>query len=133
MSKQQQPKEEGPRSFGVFLNELAEGEAEQKLSAELFDLIRKLKEQAIASDGKIKGELNLKLRFVVQEAGPVAVGFDVTTKAPKVRNTPGYFWVTRGGNLTIHNPKQAKLPLREVSGPESREVEDEPVAVAREV
>lgn len=132
MSKQQKQQEEGPRSFGVFLQEMAEGETEQDISVEMFTLLKKLKEAAIAKDGEVKGELNIKFKFTVPATGPAKIVPVIDHKAPKVVRTPGHFFFTKGGNLTLHNPKQGSLPLREVKGPAEAVEVDHDAIDARE-
>lgn len=130
---QKAEKDEGPRSFNVFLTNLAEGECERELSRQMHGLIKGIRSEAIGRDAKIKGELTLKMRFTCPKAGPVAVSYDVTTKAPKKVTSEGYFWITPGGNLSHQNPKQEVLPLREVPEPESRDLPDDEELEAREV
>jgi hypothetical protein len=130
---QKADKEEGPRSFAVFLNKLAEGECEREVSRQMHTLIRGLRSEALGRDAKIKGELSMKFRFTVPRSGPVAVSYDVSTKAPKKVTSEGYFWITEGGNLTHKNPKQEELPLREAPDPEERDLPDEETFEAREV
>lgn len=110
-------KEEGPRSFSVFLSALSDGEAHGQLSQEMYDLVRKLQEMAHLKGGKAKGMLTLKLGFVVNTTGVCAVAYDIDVKQPKKPKSDGIFWATKDGNLSPHNPKQQMLPLRDVSNP----------------
>jgi hypothetical protein len=129
------PKPEGPRSFGVFLHDLASGAAEKELSRELHDLVKNMKGESRSRDSDMKGSLTLKLNFLVPPDGPAIITFDVTKKLPKRAVAKGYCWVTEGGNLTHQNPQQGKLPFRQVEDDEARDlVEDEDEAAdAREV
>ena len=125
-------KEEGPRAFARFLEQLGDGEAHAELSAELHRLMETLHDQALAT-GPTKGALTLKLSFAVDPRGTVDVAYDVAVKEPKRARSKGVFWLTKGNNLTAHNPRQERLPLREVAAPEVRDVEASAPAAAREV
>ena len=108
------PKEEGPRSFAVFLRKLAAGEAESALSYEMHELGKKLKDEAEARSEKVKGSLTLTINFEAEpEDGLVMATYDVKTKAPKPKRAKGYFWLTKGGNLASEQPKtkQGELPF----------------------
>lgn len=134
MEKQQESKEEGPRSFSRFLHTLADGEAESTLSYQLHELMKRCQEEAITRVGMVKGALSLKLRFAIDEHGHAEIAYDVAIKEPARKTSKGHFWLTKHGNLTAENPKQTKLPLRDVGGREpARQVIDEPPGAAREV
>jgi hypothetical protein len=113
------PKEEGPRSFAVFLRKLGQGEAESSLSYELHELGKRLQEEAHARNEKVKGTLTLSLAFEAEpEEELVKVAYDVKAKPPKPRRAKGYFWLTKGGNLSTEQPKdtkQAAFPFRDVA------------------
>lgn len=133
-STKKPPEQEGPRSFNVFLNHLADGEAELELSRQLQSLIKDMRAEAIARNGKIKGTLAVALKFTIGATGPVAVTYDVTTKAPKRVTSEGHFWITAGGNLSHTNPKQETLPgMRVVEPPPpALDIEDEERPAPRE-
>lgn len=110
------PREEGPRSFGVILQKVADGAAEAELSRELFTLTKTIKEEARMRAGKVKGTLTLKLDIEAEgDDGVVKVAFDVAVKAPKPQRRNGHFWITEGGNLTSQAPKQTGLPFQDVA------------------
>lgn len=131
---EQPPEEEGPRSFAVFLRALAEGQAETDLSVALHELAVRCKEDARLSGGKVSGKLTFELSLHADIKGPVILKYSVSVKRPKRRTPDGAMWLTKGGNLTPHNPKQGRLGLHEVAGAEQppREVEDDDAA-AQEV
>lgn len=113
---QEPAREEGPRSFGVILQKVADGAAEAELSRELFALTKILKDEARTTTGKVKGSITLKLNLEADgDDGLVKVGFDVSVKAPKPVRKNGHFWFTQGGNLTAEAPKQKKLPFQDVA------------------
>lgn len=117
-------KEEGPRSFEAFLREVADGTAHQELTEELFKLVRTTRGLAEIQNGA-SGKLTLDLSLDCNQKGVFTVKYDIKVKEPKVARDESHFWSTKGGNLTVENPKQQKLPLRDVSSPaDARDVEE---------
>lgn len=115
--KETDPKNEGPRSFTTFLRTLSNGEAESMLSYNLHELGKALAEQALARNGKVKGELVFKLNFAADMSGAVGIGYSIKMTPPAPVTTPAMFFLTSGGNLAVENQRQQKLPLREVDAP----------------
>lgn len=114
---QSQAKDEGPRSFTRFFENVAEGCANVDAAVELQQLVGKLKEHAVATRDVAKGELTIKLSFKCDDTGVVGVGYDIKTKEPPKRRRASVFWTTAGNNLTVDNPRQQELPLRAVDTP----------------
>lgn len=113
--EQNAPAEEGPRSFTVFLRDLAEGEAESELSYHLHELCKKLQEEAAARHDKAAGEIVLKIRLIADHKDNVVVAYSIDAKAPKRKTSAAVYWLTKGGNLTPENPRQQKLSFKDVS------------------
>jgi hypothetical protein len=44
----------------------------------------------------------------------------VTKSEPDRKTSGAHFWMTPGSNLVVENPRQQKLPLREVKGGSTR-------------
>lgn len=130
---EKKPAEEGPRSFTVFMRDLSDGEAEGELSYQLHELCKRMQEEAAARNDKVKGKLALTVSLQAEPSGIVGVSYAVDVKAPKRRTSPAVFWLTRGGNLTGQNPKQQKLPLREVAAPPAEARDVDAPSSAREV
>jgi hypothetical protein len=108
--------QEGARAFTHVLHELEDG----LLHAELSALVRSTCEQLSAhaeAYGKASGSLTLTLRFSTERGGPVSIDAEVVNKTPKIARPKSIMWLTPGGNLTPHNPRQQRLPLHEVSAP----------------
>lgn len=105
---------EGPRSFGVFLHALADGEAMAACSNELHKLVSVLQDESLEQNAELKGELRLTIKVTADPKGHVAVSYDLATKEPKPVRSSSIMWITKGGNLTVENPRQQKLPLRDV-------------------
>lgn len=114
--------EEGPRAFSVILGELEDGALHAELSRQLRELVAAISTHA-EQYTRGSGSLTFTLRLTKERGGPIAVDCDVATKAPKAARARSHFWETKGHNLTPNDPRQQKLPLREVRDP-SREVRE---------
>lgn len=114
-----------PRSFAHALATLCEGEANAACSSDMHELLLVLSAEAAARRKKVKGTLKLDLTFEVDDNGVVGIAYSVKAKAPEPRRQTAVMWL-KGGNLTPENPRQQKLPLREVNaGAGAREVENQ--------
>jgi hypothetical protein len=122
--KEPEEKEEGPRSFSVFVGNLAEGEAERELSYHLHEVCKRLQEEAHLRQAVVKGGLVLKIKIAADKNGTAAIHYDVEPKMPKRQTSNSVYWMTKGGNLTPDNPKQQSFKLKEVPAAkgEAREV-----------
>lgn len=111
-------KQEGPRSFARFLEQLGDGDVHQELSDELYELGRQLLTQARARLQEVKGTLTLKLKFKADPKGVVDIDHVVEVKVPKPKRAAATMFLTKGGNLSVENPRQPLLPgIREVALP----------------
>jgi hypothetical protein len=108
--------DEGSRAFGVMLNTLGEGAVQAEATEQLHDLVKHLLLDA-NHGGSGKGKLTITLNLKAEREGTVAITSSVDVKAPKLALPKSTYWTTAQGNLTEHNPKQVKLPLREVPQP----------------
>lgn len=107
-------KEEGARGFAVVLQEIEDGELHKELSARLQKLVSALTEHAYFYNSSATGKLTLSVALKCDEKGVVEIVSDVKTTEPKRKRSKSTFWATDGNNLSPSNPRQAKLPLREV-------------------
>lgn len=123
--------EDTPRSFGHFLAGLDDEQAHARASRELHKLTKALRDEAVARHGQVKGSLTLTIDLKCDEVGTVEATYDVKTKEPKPRVSKSIFWLTKSGHLTVENPRQQSLPLREVSaqGRALRELADDQPAM----
>ena len=122
----------GIRSFGVFLQGLADGEAELELSDALHELLQQSMEEAKARNSAVKAKLNLEITIQADPRDVVAFGYDIKRKEPQKQRAGTTMFVTKRGLLTLNNPRQCQLPLREVKQPEeARDVDAD--TTAREV
>lgn len=116
--------EEGPRGFAVLVQQLSDGDCHAEASLALHKLGKALLREAHAQRRPVKGELTLKLSLACDARGVVSVAYDVKRKEPAPARPTATLWLTDQGNLSVDNPRQTKLGLREVSrrGP-AREVD----------
>ena len=124
--------QEGARGFSVTLQTLDEGRVHAELSETLQKLAGELSDFA-NNFGKAKGTLTLALNLEADSNGLVAVVADIKTKSPKIPHGRSIFWLTKGNNLTPENPRQQKLPLREVPTSQVRDIPADEKPAARGV
>jgi hypothetical protein len=129
---QEQPKEEGPRSFAVVYQTIDEGSAHAEASAGLHKLLKVLQDEANVTSGSASGEITIKLAIKVDARGVAVISPTCIVKEPKKKRAGSTMWITDGGNLTPQNPRQLTMPLREVERPATRELET-PTPAVREV
>lgn len=114
--------EEGARGFAVLLQSVGDGAFHVEVSEMLLELNTKLARHA-EDFGKAKGTIAVTLTVDIDREGVVTVDPDVKIKTPKPARKKGRYWLTQGNNLSPENPKQQKLPLREVPAQRTRAVE----------
>lgn len=101
------------RGFGHLLQDLEGGQLMSDLGDKLQELNWKILRCADAQ-GKAKGELILKVKLNADHGGAVNVDAEIAIKEPKLTRERTVLWLTKDATLTGDNPKQTKLPLREV-------------------
>jgi hypothetical protein len=99
------------KAFAVFLQELRDGRAHTELSAQLVELLAKVKET-----GK-GGTLTLKLKIKPGGRGAdvdkVTISDAITVDLPKPERGEDFFWLTEDNALSRNHPRQQSLELRE--------------------
>lgn len=113
-NEQKEQQAEGPRSFAVTLQQLADGEAHGELTEALYELLDACTTKASQTNGSGSGELIFKLKIKVDARGQAGLAYEVNTKIPKEKRAPAHMWITAGGNLTPQNPRQQTLDLRSI-------------------
>lgn len=108
--------DEGVRSAAVLLAQVDDGALNAEFSERLHETVQKLYEHAVETAKDAKGRVSLTLDLAVSEKGFVGLRGTVETKIPKRKASLSHFWISPGGNLTVENPRQQKLPLRDVGG-----------------
>lgn len=108
------------RQFGDVLRELAGGSTFEQLTTELTEVVVAVKETGSA------GKLTLTLDIKPNGAHGVEVSDKITTKIPKEDRGSTLFFTDAEGSLHRRDPRQQKLPLRQVGvedhDPETGEV-----------
>lgn len=112
-------KDEGPRSFAVFLTQIADGDLDRELSAKLHEVGLAL-DTEVENVGKAKGEISLTIKFDADRKN-VVVSYDAKIKKPAPPRPGTTMWLTPGSNFSPENPRQGKLPLRDVAEVPARE------------
>jgi hypothetical protein len=121
------------RTFSQFLGEVESGEFQAYATEQLRDLIGAIGDHAAnAGGGSAGGALNMKFKFKIKN-GVVEVSAEVETKKPKEVRQQSIFWVTEAGDLSIYNPRQFRMPFRDVSGPGEARTVNDPAATPRTV
>jgi len=108
---------EGPRGFSHLLQQVQDGELHAELSENLQQLMKDLRLYSDRFQRDAKGNITLSLNVTVHGNGSVSIMGDVKMKTPKTPRAPSTFFLTPGNNLTLENPRQQRLPLREVPIP----------------
>jgi len=116
MTTKDDEKKEGPRGFAVVLQQIDEGALHGELSERLQALTKEIAEHVASSGNDARGSLTLTVSLAGRRNGTIEVTGDVKIKTPKVRRGGSVFWPTKSGNLSTENPRQGRLPLREVPG-----------------
>ncbi len=94
----------GIRPFGEVLLDLAGGDLEKKLTAELADVVR-----AVEETGK-NGNLTIKL-IVARDAKVLRITCESKTTIPKESVEATAFFTDERGGLHKDNPRQSTIPF----------------------
>ena len=106
------------RTFGGLLQSLEDGQLLVDLGEKLTELNAKISRQAEAT-GKAKGEIRLIVKLAADDSGIVQIDTDIVCKEPKSPRRKTVMWIGKDNALCGENPKQTKLPLREVAAPKA--------------
>ncbi len=101
------------RTFGRLLAGLEDGELEAEATHKLHRLTLELIKQA-ETQAKARGTFTIKLSLVADQGGTVSIDAAIDVKEPKPTRARTMMWLDKSGSLLNENPKQTKLPLREV-------------------
>lgn len=96
------------RTFAEVLPLLEDGQLVEDLTDGLKDVIAALNNAAMDGARKPKGELNLKLKFSMED-GIIEVVSEIKTTQPKQARGKTVMWATADNNLSRNNPKQRGL------------------------
>lgn len=96
------------RSFADVLREVSGGRAYENANARLAEVV------AGVLDSRKAGEITLKLKVTPNGDNTVKVTVQTTAKVPEPNIGDSIFFASEDGDLTRDDPRQEKLPLREV-------------------
>lgn len=85
------------------------------LQEELATLIADLHSHATIY-GKSTGKLNLSISLAADRKGQVDLVVEHKVVMPKMPKAKGSAWTVPGGKLTVENPAQRRMEIREVEG-----------------
>ena len=104
----------GTWDIGILLRLIGEGELHAELCEELQELASELGKRAKIERKITHGTMTIKLDLAATEEGIITIDPAVSTKLPNKRRKASTFWIGKNG-ITQDNPKQQRLPLREVN------------------
>jgi hypothetical protein len=85
------------------------GEVARLLGVEITDVLATLKDLTQGRPkAKAKGEVTLKLKFVV-EGSTLTVDQDISSKRPKMPTASSLYWVTDDGSISTEHPQQSDM------------------------
>jgi hypothetical protein len=121
-------RETGPRPFSHLLAALADGDAHGELTGKLEELMRAMRAEAHARNGKVKGKLAFDLAFTCEPNDIVSIDYTIRMKAPDPKRPNTVLWATKQGGLSAQNPRQMNLgEIREVAPQAPHQVRSAPI------
>jgi hypothetical protein len=102
------------RDFGVLLSQLSGGELRDEVNEEVARVMATLYERALATQQTAKGKVTLEMSFEVAKNGLTTILGDVKTKLPTPLREADHFYTDAEGGFSKSDPRQMKLPIREV-------------------
>ncbi len=99
-------------TIDTLLCELDAGNFNTRVSEAMRELLGKLHTRA-QEDSDAAGKLSLEVSFSVARSGKVDVRASFKTNAPAPRCEASTFYVTNRGRLSVRDPRQMKLPIRD--------------------
>lgn len=103
-------------AFGTvdtLLCEIDAGNFNGRASEGLRELLQKLHARA-QDEGDAAGKLSLELAFSATRSGKTECRASFKVNAPAPKSEPTTFFITGKGRLSTRDPRQMKLPIREV-------------------
>lgn len=80
------------------------------------DLIQEIVDFGQAYGAKASGEVTIKIKYSTDRFGQIDIAAEHGVKAPKPPKSKATAWVADGGGLTVANPNQRRMELRDVGG-----------------
>lgn len=104
------------RTFGAFIGAVEYGKLHGELTEALRTLNKTLCDHAAEFGGKAKGSLSLTIDLTLN-GGLFEISADYKTKLPKAKRDRSVMWTTPNGDFAVSDPRQPRLPLRDVTPP----------------
>jgi hypothetical protein len=104
------------KAFAVFIQDLRDGRAHADLSAQLAELLAKVKETG--KGGTLKLAIKIKPATRGSDVDKVTISDAITVELPKPERGEDFFWLTEDNDLTRNHPKQQSLELRDAAAPQ---------------
>lgn len=109
-------KEEAPRGFAVTLGQIDDGCLHAEATEEMQRALAELSKHAINTDRDAKGSITITVNMKVSKNGTVSAHGEVKAKLPKPSRGSTTFFLTKGNNLSLENPRQLSLGIRAIEG-----------------
>lgn len=103
------------RTIEQVLGLLKQGDYLGEVHADMEKLLQELADFCDAYSATAKGSLSIKLDFTRDRHGQIEIKADHTIKAPKNPTAKAIAWSTVDGALTIANPMQRRMDIRDAT------------------
>jgi len=103
------------RSLDQILSIADNGEYLQTLMTEHDELLQEMADFSATFGAKAKGSFTLKINYERDRHGQVEMEIDHKIVAPKPPKAKAIAWAQQGGGLSVHNPAQARMEIRDAS------------------
>lgn len=102
------------RTFSQFLAEIEDGDFQAELTEALREAVAALSDRVKAQGGKPRAKIKIDIALA-HESGTIEVKADFKAELPKPARGRSIFWATPDNALSKSDPRQQRLPLREVT------------------
>lgn len=96
------------RQFTELVGIVERGDAAQDMTIEIEKVIQGCRDAADSPKAKVKGEVTLKLSFVV-EGQYLEIKADISSKIPKIKRGSTTLFLSKDGAITTEHPSQSDL------------------------
>ena len=101
------------KAFAVFLQDLRDGRAHSELSAQLTELLTKVRETGKA--GAITFKIKIKPASRSADVERVTISDAITLDLPQLERGDDVFWISDDLELSHSHPRQGTLELRDAT------------------
>lgn len=99
------------KAFSIFLQDLRDGRAHAELTAQLTELLAKVKDTG--KGGAITLKIKVRPGGRGQDVDKVTITDEIKVDLPKPERGEDFFWLTDDNALSRNHPRQQSLELRE--------------------